>query len=146
MQVKARVKARSILPFTTLEIVLNGEAIGHKTVPVHNNPPIDGVYSMEIEATAKLTRSGWLAARVIDHPDLRNPILPRRLSVFAHTSPVYFRCDGKKVREEASIAYLTKYVQGFLHWLDTKPPFAKEVDRENAKREAQQALGIYQAL
>jgi hypothetical protein len=145
-QVQAKVTARSILPFTTLEIVLNGETIGHKTMPVYSNAPVDGVYSMEIQTAAQLTRSGWLAARVVDHPDLKNPILPRRLSVFAHTSPIYFRRDGHPVREEPSIIYLRKYVQGFLHWLATNPPFFNESDRLNAKRDAQEALRIYQAL
>ena len=57
---------------------------------------------------------------MVDHPDLRNRILPRDLSVFAHTDPVYFLKDGHKVREEASIEYLCKYVEGTLHWLGTQ--------------------------
>ena len=145
-QVHARVTARSILPFTTLEIILNGQAIGHKTVAIPNNPPKDGIYSMEIEATVDLRRSSWLAARVIDHPDLRNRILPRGVSVFAHTSPIYFLQDAQKVREQASIEYLCKYVQGVLHWLDTKPTFANEEDRQNARRTAEDALRFYKAL
>jgi hypothetical protein len=144
--VNARVTAHSILPFTTLEIVLNGETIGHKTMPVYSNAPVDGVYSMKVEATATLTRSGWLAARIVDNPDLRNPILPRRVSVFAHTGPVYFLHGGKNVREEASVVYLRKYVQGVLHWLDTNPPFFNKADSLNAKRDAQAALRFYQAL
>jgi hypothetical protein len=99
-QVKARVTARSILPFTTLEIVMNGQTVGHKTVPVQKNPPKDGLYSMEVEAVVDLSRSCWLAARVIDHPDLKNRILPRDLSVFAHTDPIYSLKDGQKVREQ----------------------------------------------
>jgi hypothetical protein len=145
-RVKARVTARSILPFTTLEIVMNGETIGHKTIPVQNNPPKDGLYSMEVEAAVNLSRSGWLAARVVDHPDLRSDILPRGLSVFAHTDPVYFLKEGNKVREEASIAYLCKYVEGTLHWLGTNPKFATEEDRRSAKQSAEEALRFYKAL
>ena len=86
-RIKARVTARSILPFTTLEIVRNGDPVGHKTLPIPKNAPKDGVYSMEVEATVELTRSGWLTARVVDHPDLKNRILPRDVSVFAAHGP-----------------------------------------------------------
>jgi hypothetical protein len=143
---KAHVTARSILPFTTLEIVMNGETVGHKTVPVDKNPPKDGLYSMEIEAVVDLSRSGWLAARVADHPDLRSYILPRGLSIFAHTNPVYFLKDGHKVREEPSIAYLCKYVEGTLHWLGTNPKFATEEDSHRAKQAAEEALRFYKGL
>jgi hypothetical protein len=145
-RIKARVTARSILPFTTLEIVLNGNPVGHKTLPIPNNTPKDGLYSMEIETTVELTRSGWLAARVVDHPDLRNRILPREVSVFAHTDPIYFLQGGRKVREEASVVYLRKYVQGVLHWLDTNPKFANEEDRRTARQAAEEALRFYEAL
>jgi hypothetical protein len=145
-RVKARVTARSILPFYRLEIVMNGQTIEHKTVPPSTSPQKDGLYAMEIQTTVNLERSGWLAARVADHPDIRNRILPRGVSVFAHTSPVYFLKDGQKVREEASIAYLRKYVEGVLHWLGTNPQFANDEDRRNAKRWAEEALRIYQSL
>ncbi len=142
----ARVTARSILPFTTLEIVVNGETIAHKTLPIPKNPAVDGLYSMQVETTVELNRSSWVAARVAEHPDLRNRILPRGVSVFAHTAPVYFLRDGRKVREEASVAYLRKYVEGVLHWLGTEPAFANESDRRNARRTAEEALAVYRAL
>jgi hypothetical protein len=145
-RIKARVTARSLLPFTTLEIVLNGNAVGHKTIAIPNNPPKNGLYSMEVEATVELTKSGWLAARVVDHPDLKNRILPRDVSVFAHTDPIYFLQDGRKVREEASIAYLRKYVKGLLHWLDTKPAFYNDEDSRGARQSAEEALRFYEAL
>jgi hypothetical protein len=115
-------------------------------MPLSSNAPVDRVYSMTIETKVGLERSGWLAARVVDHPDLRNPILPRGLSVFAHTSPVYFLRDGRKVREEASIAYLRKYVEGVIHWLGTQPKFVREEDLRNAQREAEEALRYYKNL
>jgi hypothetical protein len=145
-KIHARVKALSILPFNTLEIVLNGDPVGHKTVALQNNPAKGGLYSMEVEATVDLARSGWLAARVADHPDLKNRILPRELSVFAHTDPIYFLQDGRKVREEASIQYLRKYVQGTLHWLATEPPFYNQDDRRAARQAAEEALRFYEGL
>ena len=83
---------------------------------------------------------------MIDNPDLRNPILPRGLSVFAHTSPVYFLRNGNRVREEASIAYLRKYVEGVIHWLGTRPKFVRAEDREDAQKTAEEALEYYRKL
>jgi hypothetical protein len=142
-RVRARAIARSILPFNTLEITCNGHVIGHKTVAPPQTPPTDGIYELQIETITMLERSSWLAARVIDHPDLRNRILPRNLSVFAHTSPIYLLRDGRDVREQASVDYLRRYVEAFLHWLDTHPPFFKEEDREQARRDAELALRFY---
>jgi hypothetical protein len=68
------------------------------------------------------------------------------VSVFAHSNPVYFLQDGHKVREEASIAYLRKYVQGVLHWLGTNPAFFNNEDRRNARRDAERALQVYESL
>jgi len=146
-KVTARVTARSILPFNTLDIVLNGRKVAHKSVPVlREDPPKDGIYKMQVEATVELAESSWLAARVLDHPDLRNRILPRDLPVFAHTDPVYFLQGGRKVREAPSIEYLTKYVQGMLHWLDTNPKFYNKQDAATAREAAQQALEVYKKL
>jgi len=146
LKVTARVTARSILPFTTLEIVSNGRTLARRIVPIPNNPPVEGVYSMTIEAPVELDRSAWVAARVTDDQDLNPRVLPRGASVFAHTNPVYFVEDGLKVREEASIAYLRRYVRGYLHWLSTRPSFADEQDRRNAERDAAEALRFYETL
>jgi hypothetical protein len=83
---------------------------------------------------------------VADHPAFKNRILPRGLSVFAHTNPVYFLQDGRKVREQASILYLRKYVEGVIHWLGTNPLFATQEDRRNAQLEAEDALRFYKGL
>lgn len=141
--IRARATARAILPFNTLEIICNGNVIGHKTIAPPQTPPADGIYELSIESLVTMDHSCWLAARVIDHPDLRNRILPRNLSVFAHTSPVYFLRDGRDVREQASINYLRRYVESFLHWLDSHPPFFREEDREQARRDAELALRFY---
>ena len=127
---------------------LPSDVMGHLKAPGREIVLLikDGLYSMQVEASIELSRSSWLAARVAEHPDLRNRILPRGLSVFAHTAPIYFQRDGRKVREEASIAYLRKYVQGVLHWLDTNPPFVNKSDRQNARKTAEEALHVYATL
>ena len=145
-QIKARVTARSILPFTTVDILMNGRPVGHKLILVQRNSPVDGVYSMQVEATIQLERSSWLAARALSNPDITPRLLARESSVFSHTSPVYFIQNGRKVRDEASIVYLRKYVKGLLHWLATKPAFSNEADRAAVQRDAEQALRFYEGL
>jgi hypothetical protein len=146
MRVKVRVSARSILPFNTLDIILNGRPVAHKSVALQNNPPNNGLWTLELETEVSLETSSWIAARVVDNPDLRNPILPRGSSVFAHTAPVYFLRDGKKVHEQASIDYLRRYTEGVTRWLATKPPFQNEMDRQQAEKTATEALKFYKSL
>jgi hypothetical protein len=59
---------------------------------------------------------------------------------------VFYIRSGQKIREEASVLYLRKYVQGVLHWLSTNPKFFTQADILNAEQEAREALRFYQAL
>jgi hypothetical protein len=99
-----------------------------------------------LEGLFDLKESSWLAARVAESPGSRSRILPRGLTVFAHTNPIYFLRDGKKVRELSSIRYLQKYVQGTLHWLNTGARFRSPAEKEEALRLADQARRIYADL
>lgn len=144
--VRIRATARSIVPFTTLEVVMNGVPVAHGLKLVQANPPVDGVYTLQTEAVVRLERSSWLAARAFADPDITPRLLPRESSAFAHTNPVYFLQEGRRVREEGSIAYLRKAVNGLLHWLSTQPAFASEADRAAVRRDAEEALRIYDAL
>jgi hypothetical protein len=144
--VAVRATARSILPFTTLEIIMNGRPVAHTLRLVQANPPVDGVYTLEAKGTVRLEQSGWFAARAFADPDITPRLLPRESSVFSHTNPVYLLQDGRKVREAASIAYLRKAVAGLLHWLSTNPAFATDTDRAAVQRDAERALRIYDGL
>jgi len=146
LKVHARVTAQSILPFATLEIIANGSVVGHKTIFAVDNPPVDGVYTMTVETDLTLNKSTWIAARVADDPDNKQRILPRGLSVFAHTNPVYFLQNGVRVKEEASILYLLKYVKGTMHWLQTNPAFTFPEDRLEALKLAEEAYRVYESL
>jgi len=145
-QVKVRATAQSILPFGTLEIVVNGETAAIKRISSQDNPRADGLYSVDLEATVDLQQSSWLAARVAEDPDSKERILPRGLTVFAHTNPVYFLRNGATVRELPSIRYLQKYVKGTIHWLKTGARFATDTEKEEALRLAEQARRIYAEL
>ena len=145
-RVRARATAKSILPFQGLEIVVNGETAAVRNTPGRNQPGADGLYSVELEAAVELDRSSWIAARVADSPGARNRILPRGLTVFAHTNPVYFLRDGAKVRELSSVNYLQKYVKGTIHWLNTGARFRSAEEKEEALRLAEEARQVYSKL
>ena len=144
-KVKARATARSILPFQSLEIVVNGETAAIRNIS-SSRRPADGLYTLEVEGAFDLNRSSWIAARVAESPASKNRILPRGLTVFAHTNPVYFLQNGTKVRELSSVRYLQKYVKGTIHWLNTKARFRNSSEREEALRLADQARRFYSDL
>jgi hypothetical protein len=139
-KVRARATAGSILPFQSLEIVVNGETAAIKSIA---RPGPDGLYTLELEGMFDLDRSSWIAARVAASPASSNPILPRGLTVFAHTNPVYFLQNGAKVRELASVRYLQRYVKGTIHWLNTGARFRSAAEKEEALRLADRALRFY---
>jgi hypothetical protein len=145
-RVKARATARSVLPFGSLEIIANGATAATKNLPNRNRPAPDGLYTLEVEGTFDLDRSSWIAARVADDQDYSRRILPRGLTVFAHTNPIYFLQDGAKVRELLSIRYLQKYLKGTIHWLNTGARFASSAEKEEALRLAEQARSLYAEL
>jgi hypothetical protein len=145
-RVRARATARSILPFGSLEIVVNGETVASRDIPNRNRPEPNGLYALEVEATFDLDRSSWIAARVADDPDSQSRILPRGLTVFAHTNPIYFLQSGAKVRDLSSVRYLQKYLKGTIHWLNTGARFGSSAEKEEALRLAEQARHLYAEL
>jgi hypothetical protein len=144
--VKARATATSILPFQSLEIVVNGEVAAVTNAANRNRSGPDGLYTAEAEGTFSLNRSSWMAARVAENPAIRNRILPRGLTVFAHSNPIYFLRDGTRVRQLPSIQYLEKYVRGTIHWLNTGAKFRDAAERDEAVRLAEQARRLYAEL
>jgi hypothetical protein len=145
-KVHIEVEAQSLLPFTSVEIVVNGKVVKQKSALPENNPPVNGLYVMNLELDMVLDKSCWISARVVDPSNFRVRILPRDLTVFAHTNPVYFLKEGKKVKEKASVEYLQKYVQGTINWLQTNPVFNNPEDAAEALRLAKKAYKIYESL
>jgi hypothetical protein len=141
--VTARAAARSIHPFTRLQIVVNGNAVASSPAPVRDEA---GVYSAELRTKIELHRSAWVAARVAEPVLEGRAILPRRMTVFAHTNPVYFRRDGAKVRVQEAIDYLTLYLRYSEHWFRTAAKFESEEKRQEALKAVAEAMAIYRAL
>ena len=146
IKVNAKFSVQSVLPFTNIEIIVNGRVVERNINFSRDIQPVDGIYAMELETELVIDKSSWVAARVADDPDNIYRILPRGLTVFAHTNPIYFLKDGARVYEEASVLYLQKYVEGTINWLNTDPAFNHPEDRLEALKLAKSAYGIYESL
>ena len=141
--VTARATAQSIHPFTRLQIIVNGEAAATSAAPTRSAA---GIYEAKIEARIDLDDSAWVAARVSEPSREGKLILPRDLTVFAHSNPVYFLRDGAKVRRQESIDHLMLYLRYSDRWFRTAARFETESTRQEAIQAAEQALEYYRSL
>ena len=126
--VHIRVEARSLLPFGRLEIVVNGKVIAWEVLPEYNRKR--DIYSLAIEADVDLSESAWIAGRVTS-PNTPG-ILPRGLTVFAHSNPVYLLQDDKPVHIPKSVEYLLTYQKAVRNWMELFSNFSSEADQEEA--------------
>jgi hypothetical protein len=141
--VTARATARSIHPFTRLQIIVNSDAVAASGAPARDSK---GIYTAEVETRIDLDRSVWVAARVSEPDRDGKLILPRNLTVFAHANPVYFLRDGAKVRVQESIDHLLLYLRYSERWFRTAARFENESKKREAIAAAEQAAKIYQSL
>ncbi|MCB1123314.1 MAG: CehA/McbA family metallohydrolase, partial [Verrucomicrobiae bacterium] len=142
-RVTATSTARSLHPFSRLQILVNSRVVAEVRNPTRNE---DGIYEASINFPIELAESSWIASRVASTPGVDEAILPRRMTVFAHANPVYFLEDGKPVRVEESIDYLKLYLQYTQHWFRTAANFETPVEKRDALQLTERALEIYQGL
>ena len=100
---------------------------------------------MDIETDVTLSESTWIAGRVTSQ---NTPgILPRGLTVFAHSNPVYFLQNGESIHIEKSVAYLKTYQKAVRNWIELFSDFDSEAEKDEAVmylEEAERALDIRQ--
>ena len=87
--VRCVAKAYYFRPITSLEIILNGEVVARA----------DGggdAERLSMDASIELRESGWLAARATA------TTLEGEPPILAHTNPVYFHREGRRVRVESA--------------------------------------------
>ena len=118
--VTVSLKVESLLPFGRLEIVANGKTYAWKYLEDYGRKR--EIYSAELEVEIPISESTWIAGRVtsLDTPQ----ILPRNLTVFAHSNPVYFLRDKQAVRMKESIDYLLNYLKSSRNWISNYAKFA----------------------
>ena len=103
------------------------------------------MYTLDLEVNVTLSESAWIAGRVTSQ---NTPgILPRGLTVFAHSNPLYFLQNDKPVHVEKSVAYLKTYQKAVRNWIALFSNFGSEAEKDEAMmylEEAERALIIRQ--
>ncbi len=100
-----------------LEIIVNGEVVRSLPAADHGN--------LQLEAEVQLSRSSWIAARVLG-PASR--WVPNDAQAFAHTSPVYCYLAGRPIRSPDDARF-------FVSWIDD---LSRKVDQHGVFSKAQQ--------
>lgn len=136
--VKVRAKAVSILPFGRLEVVANGRLVAWEYI--ENYGKKRDLYKVEMETVITLRESTWIAVRVtsLDTPQM----LPRNLTVFAHSNPVYLIRDEKPVHVKASVKYLLDYLRSARNWIEHYSSFRDQREKEAAMKYLEKAEKI----
>ncbi|KPL11780.1 MAG: hypothetical protein AMS26_19545, partial [Bacteroides sp. SM23_62] len=135
--VNVHLGAKSLHPFGRLEIVVNGKVCAWEILPDYNTKR--DIYSVDIEAEITLTESTWIAGRVTS-PNTPG-ILPRGLTVFAHSNPVWFLQNGEPVYVAKSLAYLKTYQKAVRNWIELFSNFSSEAERDEARMYLDEAEG-----
>ena len=126
--IRVGIKAVSLLPFGRAEIVVNGKTVAWEYMEDFGKKK--DLYSAQLEIDVNLTESTWIAGRVtsLDNPQL----LPRNLTVFAHSNPVYFLREGKPVYMKGSVEYLLNYLESGRNWITNNSDFATIDEKKQA--------------
>ena len=127
--VHIKLEARSLYPFGRVEIVVNGKVVAWEILPDYYTPR--DIYSVDVDAEVTLSESAWIAGRVTSQ---NTPgILPRGLTVFAHSNPVYFLQNGESIHVEKSVTYLKTYQKAVRNWINLFSDFKSEAERVEAE-------------
>jgi hypothetical protein len=155
--VRIHAVAESQLPYSRLEIVVNGEAVADST-------PMGAHYRSEIHLEHPVRRSCWIAARAYEDPStytsrgtsftevhaahgtlFGNYYGTRRPeTVFAHSSPVYVIRDHEPIRSWGDAQYYVRYIDRSMEWLRTQAKFAHPQDRQASLDAFLTARAVYQ--
>lgn len=111
LHVEAR--AEAVVPFSALEIVVNGQVVASET-NVLSWP--DGTYTCRVNLPVTVPGSAWIAARVAS--PMRAWIGSPRI-VAAHTSAVYVVAGGAELFNPSDATYMLTLLEGGMTWLDT---------------------------
>jgi hypothetical protein len=84
--VRVHAEARSLVPFSRLEIIHNGAIVAEQHASAESAEAV-------LEADLPVSASGWWAARCRNHHHIDTTVCPQ--AVAAHTSPVYVEAGGR---------------------------------------------------
>lgn len=130
---KVRVRALSRIAFERIEVVINGRVVAEQNA-------IEG-REATLEREFEVDQGGWIATRAISRTKSHGGA-----TVFAHTSPVYFRLPGTNHRlAEAAGAFVDEIEQS-QRFIRKIYKFASDADRATAMGRFEEARRIYAKL
>jgi hypothetical protein len=119
-RLRVRVEAQGTAPFDRLEVLADGEVIADKEASGNRQAAV-----LEVEHAP--AGSGWLAARCWGRERLADG-----QCVYAHTSPVYVRAEGRPVRPAAeTVAPLLAVLGRTSEWVAREARCESERQREH---------------
>jgi hypothetical protein len=114
LQVKA--SATSRLSFDQLQIVMDGRIVAEQPAIQQREARLEREISVE--------RGGWIAARVTSETKTH-----AGYTVFAHTSPLYFRVEGTPFRQAEAAGAFIDEIENSVRFIRKVYRFASEADK-----------------
>jgi hypothetical protein len=131
LQVRARALSR--LPFDRLEIVQDGEVVAEQ--------PAVREREAKLEREIPVERGGWLAARVRSGAKTY-----AGYTVFAHTSPVYYRIAGTPHRLARAAGAFIDEIEASVRYIRKNYKFASQADQALALGRFEEGRAVYAKL
>jgi hypothetical protein len=114
--------------FRSVEAIYNGNRVA-----MVEARRVDGHYEASLDEKITLDRPGWLALRIPDRGQPKNEL---GQTLFAHTSPIYFDLDGRKVFDRPTAETLVAEMRRALDVIPKRGAFADDA-------ELQRVLDVY---
>jgi hypothetical protein len=128
--VKVRAHAISRIPFDSLEIIQDGSVVAEQSA--------QNQMEATLEREIPVEQGGWMAARVSSsHKTHANR------TVFAHTSPVYYRMPGTSFRQARAVGALIDEIEESMRFIRKHYRFASEADKAIALGRFEEGRGVY---
>jgi hypothetical protein len=137
--VHVRATVDSLVPVSSLELVVNGEVV--KTLAVKTEPTVD-LQHLKWELDIPVTKSCWVALRVRGQDDLRVFDGP----AWAHTSPVYVSVAGAKIASREDAKYFVEWIEQMLRVVAVRNRYPTSSDREQVESLFRKAQDYYRAM
>jgi hypothetical protein len=125
---------RSHYPVDAIEIVVNGSVTHREEWP-------EGRRKGEIHQRISADRDGWVAARLWGNArDSFNQ------SIYAHTSPTYFRCGSPSAERAVGARFFLDSIDESLKWIDTVGRYNSDQQRAEVKELFRQGREVFADL
>ena len=123
---RVRARAESAVPMERLAVLVNG-AVWRETLGDPGADPVaESPFALEIAAELQLDDSAWIAVRA-EGP---RSVWTTDSSLFAHSTPVYVRVNGRGIVVEADRAYLEAMIEDFGAAMARRDDWANDAQRD----------------